>query len=152
MVETLVDIGRLEAGQMPVERQPVGLRALFEEAANQVASQAQAKGVQVDVEVLPDLVAWVDPGLIERVLVSTCWATRSSSRRRATGWRCRGRKTATEFCCGCETAGLAFPERTRSHLQSLHPGRAEAAVGQWPGAGVLQAGRGGARWVHLGGK
>jgi signal transduction histidine kinase len=46
------------------------LRALFEEAVGQVAPQAQAKGIHVDVEISPDLAAWVDAGSIERALVN----------------------------------------------------------------------------------
>lgn len=71
MVETLIDIARLEAGRMPLERETVRLIEVAERAIAPIAPQAEAKGVEVSLTVEPpDLAAWADPGLLERVIVN----------------------------------------------------------------------------------
>lgn len=71
MVETLVDIGRLEAGKMPLERASTDVASLLTAAAEQVRPLADAKEISLEVGQAADgLTVWADPGLVERVLVN----------------------------------------------------------------------------------
>ena len=71
MVEALVDVARLEAGEMPVEQEMVRLGEVVEGAIAQVVPQAEAKGLELDVRIEPaDLTTWADRGLLERVIVN----------------------------------------------------------------------------------
>lgn len=69
MVNLLLDISRLESGQMPLECAPVALRMLGERAIDRMAIIAQKNNVTIDLELpTPDLPVLADGDLILRVL------------------------------------------------------------------------------------
>jgi len=70
MIETLLDVARLDAGHMPVEKQVARVEEIVEEAIEQVAPQAEAKGLHVGLKIGPDLMAWADPELLQRVIIN----------------------------------------------------------------------------------
>jgi signal transduction histidine kinase len=71
LVDSLLDIGRLEAGQELTDRHPVSVKALIQSAVDQLALFSRRKQMRVTVECpeyLPVIIA--DGGMIERVLVN----------------------------------------------------------------------------------
>jgi signal transduction histidine kinase len=70
LVEQLLDLSRLEAGAMPLERQPFGVRGLLEQAARECAL-AGDRGVRLVVAVEPaDLEAIGDPDRMHQVVAN----------------------------------------------------------------------------------
>jgi len=71
LVNDLLDLSRIEAGKLEMAFEPVSPRFLSEQAVAMMKGQAEAKNIQLDLEVpadLPDVVA--DPTKIEWVLVN----------------------------------------------------------------------------------
>jgi two-component system OmpR family sensor kinase/two-component system sensor histidine kinase BaeS len=71
LVEDLRLLALAEAGQLRLERGPVDLRSLIEEAADRIALQAAEKGIRLEVhlpEGLPP--AWGDEGRLRQVLMN----------------------------------------------------------------------------------
>lgn len=71
LVDSLLDIGRLEAGQELTDRHPVSVKALIQSAVDQLSLFSRRKQMRVAVECpeyLPVIMA--DGGMIERVLVN----------------------------------------------------------------------------------
>lgn len=69
LVDAILEVSRLESGQLPVVQQALQLLPLVEETLALHAPQAQTKGLQLSVDVpasLPDVSA--DPDLLRRVL------------------------------------------------------------------------------------
>lgn len=71
LVDSLLDIHRLEAGQELADQQLISIKALIRSATDQVAFYAQRKRIRLQSE-LPDRlpVVMADRGMIERVLVN----------------------------------------------------------------------------------
>ena len=55
LVDELLDLARLEAGQVTLAREPVDVGLLLTECANRFAPQSERLGVALDVELAPDL-------------------------------------------------------------------------------------------------
>ena len=71
MVNDLLDIGKMESGEITLERSDVTTAALIEEAVRQTAPLAQEKGLEVVCDVAPDLSGfYADEDLLRRVLVN----------------------------------------------------------------------------------
>jgi NtrC-family two-component system sensor histidine kinase KinB len=71
LVDSLLDISRLEAGQELTDRHPVSIKVLIQSAVDQLALYAQRKQMRLIVQYpdhLPVILA--DGGMIERVLVN----------------------------------------------------------------------------------
>jgi signal transduction histidine kinase len=69
LLESLLDISRLDAGNVAVRRQPLALLPLLERLARGQAEFAQRKGLRLGVRVLPqDLAVDSDPVLLERIV------------------------------------------------------------------------------------
>jgi signal transduction histidine kinase len=69
MCNSLLDVSRLEAGQMPIHRAPCDLLAIGQEAAAAVRIQAGFQGVTLTV-VGPPAAVTADAGLLRRVVVN----------------------------------------------------------------------------------
>ncbi len=69
LVDDLLLIGRLESGELPLSRQVVSLSELAKQAVHTQSSLATTRGVQLGL-VAGDVddAAWIDPGLLDRVL------------------------------------------------------------------------------------
>lgn len=69
MISSLLDIARLESGRMPLDRKPVDLRALIDEAVEEWQALFIRRRVQVAVEASSSLPwVWLDRSLFSRVL------------------------------------------------------------------------------------
>jgi PAS domain S-box-containing protein len=71
LVDSLLDLRRLEAGQMKLHREQQNLNALVSEAAEQVSSTAEGKGIQVKNELPPRLpLVSIDADMVRRVVIN----------------------------------------------------------------------------------
>ncbi len=69
LVNTMLDIGRIESGQMPLEREPFPIEQVIESVINPISIQAQLKGVQVVSRIDPAVrMLLADREIISRVL------------------------------------------------------------------------------------
>ncbi len=67
LLNRLLDISRLDAGALQPEPRPVNLRALLHKVCDEVAQQAQAKGLKLRVHD-PALTALTDPAIVHTIL------------------------------------------------------------------------------------
>jgi two-component system phosphate regulon sensor histidine kinase PhoR len=71
LVEELLELSRIESGEMPLARQRVDLRPLLEHAVERLRRQAERAGVDLALELPPGLPAVTgDPERLERVAVN----------------------------------------------------------------------------------
>jgi two-component system phosphate regulon sensor histidine kinase PhoR len=71
LVRELLELSRLESGQVPTERQAVELPALLERAASRLRAQAERNGISINVEAQSPLPAgYADANRVEQVLVN----------------------------------------------------------------------------------
>jgi PAS domain S-box-containing protein len=71
LVDSLLDLRRLEAGQMKLSKDQENLNTLVSEAAEQVLSAAEGKSIQVKVELPPRLpLVTIDGDMIRRVVIN----------------------------------------------------------------------------------
>jgi NtrC-family two-component system sensor histidine kinase KinB len=71
LVDSLLDLRRLEAGQMKLHKEQENLNTLVAEAAEQIYSTAEGKGIQVKVELPPRLpLVSIDADMIRRVVIN----------------------------------------------------------------------------------
>jgi PAS domain S-box-containing protein len=71
LVDSLLDLRRLEAGQMKLHREQQNLNSLVSEAAEQVSSTAEGKGIQVKNELPPRLpLVSIDADMVRRVVIN----------------------------------------------------------------------------------
>jgi signal transduction histidine kinase len=71
LVNSLLDLARLEGGKMPVIKQPVALLDVFNKANNMVSIMAKYKNISIVYgEGVSQVSATADPNLTERVLVN----------------------------------------------------------------------------------
>lgn len=68
LLDSLLDISKLDAGTMRADRRPIQLSRLVHAAAHDFRALAEAKGLRFDLECPPGLVACTDPLLLERLL------------------------------------------------------------------------------------
>lgn len=69
LIDTLLDINRMEAGELPLNRQPVVIAELLQAGAEQAAGVAEQQGKHISVEVPPDLPqVRIDRDLVGRVI------------------------------------------------------------------------------------
>lgn len=72
LVDSMLDVSRLEQGEVPLQRGPTNIEELLDEVRDQVDSQAENKDICLRFEPLPENIPdiWLDNGLIRRVLVN----------------------------------------------------------------------------------
>jgi len=70
IVNTLLDISRIESGKMEVKIAPFEITKLIREVADFLSPQAQAKRIELAFELPESLNAYLDKNLIERVLIN----------------------------------------------------------------------------------
>jgi PAS domain S-box-containing protein len=72
VINAVLDLAKIEAGEMPLEQQPFELRALLDEVAALLGPQADAKQLALGVHLSPALPAWVlgDAGRLRQILVN----------------------------------------------------------------------------------
>jgi CheY-like chemotaxis protein len=94
MINNILDLARLEAGQRDLHPQVVPLRALIQETADLLEPQAREKGLSLDVVISPDLpeTAVLDREKVFRVLINLLsnavkYTTQGSVTVRAAPWQ-----------------------------------------------------------------
>jgi signal transduction histidine kinase len=70
MIDEILEMSRIEAGQIEVNPEPVKLEPLVESSLNMIEPLAKGKGLAVSVEVEDGLTAFTDPGLLSRILMN----------------------------------------------------------------------------------
>ena len=72
VINAVLDLAKIEAGEMPLEQQPFELRALLDEVAALLGPQAAAKQLALGVQANPALPAWVlgDAARLRQILVN----------------------------------------------------------------------------------
>ncbi|HKP53115.1 MAG TPA: ATP-binding protein [Chloroflexia bacterium] len=71
LVRELLELSRIESGQVPLERKAIDLPELLESAAGRLRAQAERANITLDVEAAPGLQpAYADPARVEQVLVN----------------------------------------------------------------------------------
>ncbi len=70
IVNTLLDISRIESGKMEVKIAPFEITKLIREVADFLSPQVQAKEIGLAFELSESLTAYLDKNLIERVLIN----------------------------------------------------------------------------------
>ncbi len=71
LVRELLELSRIEFGEVPLDRKEVDLSDLLESAAGRLRAQAERANIALDVEVAPSLQpAYADPDRVEQVLVN----------------------------------------------------------------------------------
>lgn len=72
LVDSMLDVSRLEQGEVPLQRSQINVRNLLQEVKEQVEPQAATKRTDLTFSSLPDALPyiWVDNGLIRRVLIN----------------------------------------------------------------------------------
>jgi signal transduction histidine kinase len=69
MITALLDMNRLEAGRLPVERAPVSVRALLDEVCEQIPAGWRRPGIRLEIAVAPDVpVIETDAGKLKTVI------------------------------------------------------------------------------------
>jgi two-component system phosphate regulon sensor histidine kinase PhoR len=71
LVRELLELSRIESGQVELDRKPVSVPELLERAASRLRAQAERAGLTLDIQVDSSLpTAYADPVRIEQVLVN----------------------------------------------------------------------------------
>jgi len=71
LVRELLELSRIESGEVPLDRKAIDLSELLERAAGRLRAQAERANITLDVEVAPSLQpAYADPDRVEQVLVN----------------------------------------------------------------------------------
>ncbi|PQV63762.1 His Kinase A (phospho-acceptor) domain-containing protein [Abditibacterium utsteinense] len=71
LVNELLDIGKLESGEMVLHREEIDVADLVQDAINHVASQGQKAGIRIKTEFAPELpTLWADEDLLRRVFIN----------------------------------------------------------------------------------
>lgn len=71
MVDSLMDVNRMEAGQLVVEVEAVNLSVLIERVISRLGVLASQRQIQLTQQFAPDLpLAWADEDMIRRILVN----------------------------------------------------------------------------------
>ena len=71
LIDSLLDVGLLEQGEIPLQRNPVIFNEIMEAVEEQIEPRASAKETEVTFHPLPKTpVMWVDGSMIRRVLIN----------------------------------------------------------------------------------
>lgn len=71
LIKDVLDLSKIEAGQLEIRREPFDVAQVVEQAAESVRPLAEAKGLRLDVSVAPDLgIAHGDPRRTQQILLN----------------------------------------------------------------------------------
>jgi signal transduction histidine kinase len=68
LLNSLLDISKLDAGTLLADRRPIHLSRLLESLGRSFRASVQARGLRFELDVVPEQIAMTDPILLERVL------------------------------------------------------------------------------------
>ena len=71
LVDSMLDVSRLEQGEVPLQPEMVGIEELVAAVEKQVTPRAESKAMVLTIEPVPEIPpVWLDSNMIRRVLVS----------------------------------------------------------------------------------
>ncbi|NJN98014.1 MAG: HAMP domain-containing histidine kinase [Anaerolineales bacterium] len=72
MVDSMLDVGRLETGEIHLQRSLTDLEEIIQAVKDQVTPRAETKGMALTFDPLPEDIpeVWIDRGMIRRVLIN----------------------------------------------------------------------------------
>jgi PAS domain S-box-containing protein len=72
LVDSMLDVGRLETGEIHLQRSVVDLEEIIQAVKDQVTPRAETKGMELIFNPLPDGLpeVWIDRGMIRRILIN----------------------------------------------------------------------------------
>ncbi|MCK6624740.1 MAG: GAF domain-containing protein [Anaerolineae bacterium] len=72
LVDSMLDVGRLETGEIHLQRSVVDLEEIIQAVKDQVTPHAETKGMELIFNPLPDDIpeVWIDRGMIRRILIN----------------------------------------------------------------------------------
>ncbi|MCB0191235.1 MAG: GAF domain-containing protein [Anaerolineae bacterium] len=71
LVDSMLDVSRLEQGEVPLQRSMTNIKEILQAVEEQVGPQAQGKDMELVFDPVPDtLEIWLDTSLIRRVLIN----------------------------------------------------------------------------------
>ncbi len=95
LVNELLDIGKLESGEMTLHLEEISVAELVQDAINHVAAQGQKAGVGLQTELAPDIpILRADEDLLRRILINLLGNAMKFTRR-GTGVHIRTRRQST---------------------------------------------------------
>jgi len=131
LIEDLLDLTRLERGQLALELQAVEVEALVEDVLRQLVVPLEAHVVELDVQ--PGLVAIVDPGATTRV-VSNLLTNAAKFSPPGTTIAIRGHREHDKVVLSVRDEGPGIPEHEHEQVfERFHRGAGSA---HRPGTGV----------------
>jgi len=116
LVHDLEELSRAEAGQIPLDLRLVSLTDLVRSAAERLQPQFQDKGVELVLDLPPDLPqVWVDPGRITQVLINLLG---NALQYTPSGGRVtvRGRADHREVTIAVQDTGIGIPAEHLPHI------------------------------------
>ena len=155
LITAILDVNRLESGQMPLEREPVRMDIVAAEVAEMEQMLARDKRQTIENQVPPDLpFVSADVKLIHRVLqnlIGNAIKFTPPEGVIAIGAR-RDSADAQQVIVSVKDSGVGLtPELQARPVQQIRDGPG-ARTRQRPGVGVLPSRCRSARWAYLGGK
>jgi heavy metal sensor kinase len=138
LVDGLLMLARADAGRLDLDRKPIDLRELVEEAADQFQPQAERGGIELSADVTEEPVtAAVDPVLLGRVLENlTANALRHTPKGRSVTLRARVQKerAVLEVCDTGE--GIALEDQPRLFERFFRADKARSRSSGGTGLGL----------------
>ena len=109
MINDILDMAKIEAGQMQIERENVDLVPLLEETMRLLAIQAESKGIEVQQKIPADLSLTADRRAMKQILLNLL---SNAVKFTDPGGRIlvRARKTSTAVTLTIEDTGIGIPK------------------------------------------
>lgn len=153
LINAYLDVSRLEAGQFPLERRPLALAPVLEEACRTMQPQAEAKGVLLSCQVglSPRATVEADPGRILQVVHNLL---DNALKFTPAGGRVvvRAEEAEEGYVCSVADDGPGIPEEARARIfdrffQAAGTRRSGAGLGLAIAKGIIDA-HGGRIWCE----
>ncbi len=136
VINEILDFSKIEAGKLQLDPCPLVLRAALHEIADQIAPRAQEKGIELVVDVDPDVPTGVlvDPTRLRQVLLNLMGnATKFTEVGHVV---VRVSRTDTELCFRVEDSGIGIPAEAIGRLFSAFMQAESGTTRRFGGTGL----------------